>query len=67
MVYFKDNYCFPRFQRNSFHRSPWGGGGKHFSWVRVNMLLSIETNRTYDFPGAGRPYTTSESAHALIC
>ena len=38
-----------------------GGGG-------VKMLISIETYRTFDFPGGGGsgPYSTSGSAHALI-
>ena len=39
-----------------------GGGG-------VMMLISLETYRTYNFPGGGgwcRLYTTSGSAHALI-
>ena len=46
MVYFRKNYNFPRFQRESniFH------GGPTFS-REVQMLISIETHITCDFPG----------------
>ena len=51
MVYFKENYCFPRYQRGSivFQR------GLNFSGMGIKMLISIETYITYDFPGAGGP------------
>ena len=52
-VYFKENYNFLRYQRdptfsrvggsNFFQRGVGGGG--------VEMLISIETHRTCDFPG----------------
>ena len=31
----------------------WGGGGQTFSIGGVQMLISIETHITCDFPGAG--------------
>ena len=43
MVYFKENYNFSRFQR---------GAGPTFS-RGVQVLISIETYRIYDFPGEG--------------
>ena len=38
---------------------PWGGGG-------VQMLISIETHMTCDFPGVWTPYPHSGSAHDLV-
>ena len=37
----------------------WGGGG-------VQMLISIETHMTCDFPGVRTPYPHSGSAHDLV-
>ena len=50
-VYFKENYNFPRFQRGSniFQGGAGGGGGGG-----VQMLISIETHITCDFPGGVR-------------
>ena len=38
----------------------WGGGGG------VQMLISIETHMTCDFPGVLTPYPHSGSAHDLV-
>ena len=51
MIYFKENYNFLRFQRASnifqgVHLYPGEGEG-------VQMLISIETYTTFDFPGGG--------------
>ena len=53
-VYFRENYFFPKFQRGSnifqgVQLFPGGGGGG----VKVQMLISIETHITCDFPGGG--------------
>ena len=49
MVYFKENYCFQSFRGvPSFSK-----GVELFSGVGVKLLISIETYRTYDFPGGG--------------
>ena len=59
MVYFKENYNFPRFQRGSniFSR----GGGPTFSrgggGGGSNCLFPIESNITCVFPGGGGPGT----------
>ena len=50
MFYFKENYFFQRFQKG-FHRFP--RGLDFFRGVGVKLLISIETYRTYDFPGGG--------------
>ena len=47
MVFFKEPYCFPRLQRGSIVFQ----GVELFTGVGVNMLISIETYRTYYFPG----------------
>ena len=55
MVYFKENYTFPRFQR-----------GSNFFQGGVKMLISIETHRTYDSPGGGLdPLSPSGSVYGL--
>ena len=48
MVYFKENYTFLRFQNGSniFQES-------NFPGVGVQMLISIETYISCDFPGGG--------------
>ena len=51
MVYFKENYSFPRFQRGSNIFRGGGEGGPTFSGLGVQKLISIETFRNYDFPG----------------
>ena len=67
MVYFKDNYTFPRFQRvSSFFQLGGGGGarglfiffqgGGGFNFFRgSNCLFPIETHIICDFPGGSRP------------
>ena len=50
--YYRENYTFPRIQRGSniFHGGGGGGGGG------VQLLISIETHITCDFPGgSGSP------------
>ena len=47
MVYFKENYNFPRFR---------GGGGVQpipGGWGLGVQMLILETHRTFDFPGGG--------------
>ena len=63
MVYFKLSIVFQAFRRiPSFSK-----GVELFSGMGVNMLISIETYRTYDFTGGGGgTYPTSGSTHALI-
>ena len=56
MVCFKENYWFSKVSKG-FHRFP--RGVELFSGVGVKMLISIETYRTYDFPGAGGVQTLS--------
>ena len=53
MAYLKKTVVFQSFRGfSSFSK-----GVEHFSWMRVKMLISTETYRTYDFPGGGtRPY-----------
>ena len=68
MVYFKENYTFPRFQH--FLRVGGGGGPTFFplgGGGGPKMLISIETYRTYDFPGGeGLDHLSpSEYAHDL--
>ena len=46
-LYFKDNYKIPR-GYNIFQ-----GRSNYFQGVGVQLLISIETYRTYDFPGGG--------------
>ena len=48
--YFKENNNFPRFQRGPI----FSRGGPAFS-RGVQMLISIETHKTCDFPGGSRP------------
>ena len=63
MVYFKENYCFPRFQRGSIVFQGGGGGGvEMFSGVGVKVLISVETDRTYEFPGG-----VQTLSHLWIC
>ena len=52
--YFRENYYFLRFQRGSDFP---GGGGQLFpgSGGGVQMLISIETHITCDFPGGSGP------------
>ena len=50
MVYFKENNNFLRFQ----------GGSNIFKWVQhfpggVQLLIAMETYRTFDFPGGPDP------------
>ena len=50
MVLLQSNYTFPRIQRSpTFSR----GGGPTFSRGGIQMLISIETHITCDFPGGG--------------
>ena len=66
MVYFKENYKFPRFQKGS---NIFQGDGSPTFTIRgggggVQMLICIETHRTCDFPGgSGPPILPSGSAH----
>ena len=47
MVFFyRENYIFPRIQRG-FNIFQGGGGGQ--------VLISIETHKTFDFPGGSGP------------
>ena len=76
MVISKENYYFLRFQRGSNFFKGWGGGGGGGGGVGVGgqlflggggvqMLISIETHLTCDFPGgSGPPIHPSGSAHA---
>ena len=52
MVYFKENYNFPRFQRGSNIFQ--GGEGVQLFPGGVYILICIETHRTCDFPGGSR-------------
>ena len=40
MVYFEENYCFPKFQRGSIVFMG-GGGGELFSGVTLHGLLGV--------------------------
>ena len=64
MVYFKENHTYPRFQRGSNISQ----GGPTFSrGGGVQMLISIETYKTCDFPGGSRPpIPASGSGHAVV-
>ena len=45
----------------------WGGGGGFQLFpIGVQMLIPIETYRTFDFPGGPVPYLPSRSAHEDI-
>ena len=50
MVYFKENYFYGSRGGPTFSRGGGGGGGGG-----VQMLISIETYRTCDFPGGSGP------------
>ena len=52
MVYFRENYCFPRFQMGPIVFQG-GGGGEHFSGVGVKMLISIELMISQSGGGGG--------------
>ena len=66
MVYFKDNYTFPRFQRGSnffqggggegrvskFFQGVGGGGGSNFFRGR-QLLIPYRNHIICDFPGGG--------------
>ena len=59
MVYFRENYDFPRFQRGSnIFQCVCVGGGGGGGGGKVQMLISIETHITCDFPGRGRGVRT---------
>ena len=74
MVYFKENYNFPRFQRARvqhffFFFFFFGGGGRGSNFFQrgVQKLISIETHRTCDFPGgSGPPINPSGSTHVSL-
>ena len=63
--YYREDNTVPRIQRgyNIFQGGPTfslvGGGG-------VQMLISIETHMTCDFPGVRTPFPHSGSAHDLV-
>ena len=67
MVYFKENYNFPRFQSGpTFSR---GGGSNIFQGDPTfsRGVLMLETHRTCDFPGVvSGPLSPSGSAHVYI-
>ena len=64
IVYFKENYNSLKFQRGlSFFR----GGGPNFSMgCGVQMLISIETYRIFDFPGGPGPHTPLDPRMRMI-
>ena len=53
MGFYRENYTFPRIQRGVQHFS----GGSTFFQGGVQMLISIETHITCDFPGGSGPPT----------
>ena len=54
MVLLQRKHTFSRIQRGVQHfPRGGGGGGQTFSIGGVQMLISIETHITCDFPGAG--------------
>ena len=53
--YFKENYKFPRYRRGS-NIFQWGGGVQ-----LVQMLVSIETHLTCDFPGSANGFDNYET------
>ena len=66
--YYREDNTFPRIQRgyNIFQGGPTfslGGGG---GGGGVQMLISIETHMTCDFPGVRTPYPHSGSAPDLV-
>ena len=51
MVYFKENYCFLNFREGP----SFSNGVNFFKGLGVNMQISIDTYRTYDFQGGPDP------------
>ena len=60
---YRENYTFPWIQRGSNIFQGGGGRGPTFS-RGVQMLISIETHITCDFPGGPDPLSPSGCAHA---
>ena len=60
---FQSKYNFPRFQR--VQHFP---GGVQLFQGGVQVVISLETRITFDFPGEGvwNPYPPSESAHDCL-
>ena len=64
MVYFKENYNFPRFQWARVQHLP--EGSNFFPGEGVQLLIPMGTYRTCEIPGVGGwggPLPPSRSAH----
>ena len=74
MVYFKENYNFPRFQRGPNIFSSGGGGGGGVGGVQLflggggsNYLFPIESHITCVFPGGSGPLPHPPSLWISAC
>ena len=67
--YFKEKYNFPRFQR--VQHFPGGGGGVQLfqGGGGFQVVISIETHITCNFPGEGvrNPYPPPLNPHMIAC